>query len=547
MYKLLIVDDEQEVVEGLLDILEEIKETELEFFTANSAAAAITVMEREQIDIVISDIRMPEINGLDMYQRINARWPYCKVMFLSGVRDFDFAYQSIQNKDVRYLTKMEPGRKIVETVLDVINDIEREFEVSDALQQAELYYKKALPLLREQFLRSLFEGERMGGTVEQADLEGLGILLQRDQPILLFGMCFDATERFDGRSGTSNLHYMLYALQALCQISLDDYSLRTCFYIDRYFLVCLAQFGRKHGAVANVIRDDIFRQIQTRCRNTLKETVTIAYQSALIPFDEIAVTYPQIRQTLGFGHSVFTEGILHVSPGKRETEKAHIHNIQSLILQTSLIDKCIEWGDRQGFLEQFSAITDGMLSEHAESDGAILGVYFRIATMLLKYVNLWGLQEKNKSTIDLEKLMRVDYHAPWPANMRYLKELAMAIMEAHAHDENEHYKTGVSIIRDYIEANLEKDLSLTTLAAIAGLHPTYLSRLFKEATRQNMYSFILDLRMNRAMRLLKESNDRVQSIALATGYDNPQSFNRAFKKYTRLSPSEFRAKHHSVR
>ena len=152
MYRLLVVDDEPEVAEGLTDILEGLKGDDLELLSAFSASEALLTLERIRVDIVLTDIHMPEMNGLAMYQEIKKRWPRCRVIFISGVRDFDYVYQSIQNRDVRYLTKMEPDQKIRDTVQEVIRELEQKTLLNDALEQARQYYVRAIPLLREQYL-----------------------------------------------------------------------------------------------------------------------------------------------------------------------------------------------------------------------------------------------------------------------------------------------------------------------------------------------------------------------------------------------------------
>ena len=109
-------------------------------------------------------------------------------------------------------------------------------------------------------------------------------------------------------------------------------------------------------------------------------------------------------------------------------------------------------------------------------------------------------------------------------------------------NEKERLWDAIPIVEEYIRKNLHADLSLTALSNVAHLHPSYLSRLFKEATGQNLNRYILDLRMQLAQRLLRGSHEKIQSIAQKTGYITPQTFNRAFKKYTGFTPNEYRAK-----
>lgn len=121
MRNLLIVDDEPEVVEGLVSILGELEEVSL--CTAYDANTALELIETQPIDIILADIHMPEMDGLELCEIIQQRKPEIRVIFLSGVRDFDIIYRSIRNPTVRYLTKMEPDYKIQETVLQVLEEM----------------------------------------------------------------------------------------------------------------------------------------------------------------------------------------------------------------------------------------------------------------------------------------------------------------------------------------------------------------------------------------------------------------------------------------
>jgi len=124
MKNLLIVDDEPEVVEGLVDILKGIDG--LTLHTAYAADEALKIMETMAIDIIVADIKMPGMNGLELCENIHERWPEIRIIFLSGVRDFEIIYRSIRNPTVRYLTKMEPASEIRQTVLQVIQEMDEQ-------------------------------------------------------------------------------------------------------------------------------------------------------------------------------------------------------------------------------------------------------------------------------------------------------------------------------------------------------------------------------------------------------------------------------------
>ena len=107
MYRLLLVDDEPDIVEGLYNAFYNYEGLELDIFKAYSAYEALDILNSERIDIVLSDISMPGMNGLEMMRQVKSRWPHCQVIFLSGYTEFDYIYQANQLEAVSYILKTE--------------------------------------------------------------------------------------------------------------------------------------------------------------------------------------------------------------------------------------------------------------------------------------------------------------------------------------------------------------------------------------------------------------------------------------------------------
>jgi two-component system, response regulator YesN len=107
MYRLLIADDEEIIVNGLYDIFSNLENLELDVYKAYSGEEAIQWLGRTRIDIALTDINMPEIDGLQLLDEIKKRWSWCRVIFLTGHSEFNYAYKAIQYSNVRYLLKTE--------------------------------------------------------------------------------------------------------------------------------------------------------------------------------------------------------------------------------------------------------------------------------------------------------------------------------------------------------------------------------------------------------------------------------------------------------
>jgi len=126
MHRLLIVDDEKHVIDSLSDLFREQTGIDVEVHTAVNGYDALKIMESVPVDVVLLDIRMPGLSGIDVYDKINAFLPSCRVIFLTGYSNFEYIYHIVNNKNVMYLLKTETNDKIIAVVKDALSDIEAE-------------------------------------------------------------------------------------------------------------------------------------------------------------------------------------------------------------------------------------------------------------------------------------------------------------------------------------------------------------------------------------------------------------------------------------
>ena len=123
MYRVLLVDDEKYIREGVCELLS-MADLDLDLTMAASAVEAISVLEERKMDIVLMDICMPQMSGMELYDVIREKWPYIKMIFLTGHLEFDYVYKV--HKHARYVLKVEEDEKIVEAVKESIDEIEND-------------------------------------------------------------------------------------------------------------------------------------------------------------------------------------------------------------------------------------------------------------------------------------------------------------------------------------------------------------------------------------------------------------------------------------
>mgnify|MGYP000859673649 FL=1 len=184
MFRLLIVDDEPGIVDGLYQLFRQNENFELDIYKAYSGEEALSYLKSTRVDIVLTDICMPGLDGMKLLDEISSHWPSCKVIFLTGYDEFEYAYKAIKT-DVGYVLKTEEDEVIFEAVKKAIMKIEEEIKFQDIAKRADKQFKQAMPMLRREFLTGLLQGDRICEEQLAATFEELEISMDPNQPVFM--------------------------------------------------------------------------------------------------------------------------------------------------------------------------------------------------------------------------------------------------------------------------------------------------------------------------------------------------------------------------
>lgn len=143
MERMLIVDDEIEILEWLEELFLYEYPREVEVHAVSSAYEALEILDQMAFHVILTDIKMPGMNGMDFYEKVKANWPECRVVFLTGYREFEDIYRVINDKNVRYILKSEEDEVILQAVEDAFGEIKAEIEKQKNLEKQKDQIEKA--------------------------------------------------------------------------------------------------------------------------------------------------------------------------------------------------------------------------------------------------------------------------------------------------------------------------------------------------------------------------------------------------------------------
>jgi len=557
MLRLLIVDDERFTVDGLYEMLENVERLELDLYRAYSPEEAMERMARTKIDILLSDIRMPGMTGLELQKRVQAQWPRCKIIFLTGINQLETAQQAIRTGSVDYILKTEGDEAIVRSIREAHARIVEETQSSQFLLEARERISRALPLLHRDWLEETLTGSPRPVSADQ--LRELRIPLDAELPVILLLGRIDRWED----TGRGDRTLLLYAVQNIVS---EYYASLSCFTasLDQHYFVCLLQPRPEAGETderwlaALAFVQGTMESIQATCERLLRLPLSLICGNAPTEWHRLPRIYERMRKRLVVGLGTSDRMLLLLEEHAEDRvslttsgESGGRLSLRSLVAQ---LERLLDEDDEQAFA---AAVRQAAASPASYADYSL--VYYTIAGLLLaRYAQLelssgssqgadamgqpTGPDGTMPASLSPDALMSLPAFPTREASVAALLQAADVIRAKRQSTQSEQTRQLVARLHAHIHAHLGDDLSLSRLSDVVYLNPAYLSVLYKQQTGTNLSEYIAEARLDKAKELLDVTLLRIHEIAAAVGFETAGYFTRFFKKRLQLTPQEYRAR-----
>ncbi|MFD0713819.1 response regulator [Paenibacillus sp. GCM10027626] len=535
MYKMIIVDDLPLIVESLVKLFAAQQELDVQLYTASSGMEALELMRKHAIDIVLSDIRMPEMDGIELLHQIRQSWPACKVVFLTSYDDFHYAKSAISGGGFEYVLKTEPNEMIVQVVRKAMAALDQEYEIRKKLYRADMQNSRMMPLVIENYFRDQLQRKGADAFTDRHRMFAEWGLPLTDQSLLLLVGRIDAWERWTRADG----ELMKFAIRNVADECLRKYAQLLSFRYDDSKIVWLLQPSADNG---NGGWSSLLEQIQHTCRSLLKVSVTFAITSVPVPWNLLSASFDQLRSLLLSPAGAGKELVLAADAADEKQGEAGSGRVSDYKVQSrnmALLRHYLETGQQAEFEVLFASMTE-IGGREPVSGYYKLELYHGLASLFLSYLNIHPLREERASRMNPDKLSSINPDLSWDEMSDYFKELSKSIFAQRAQSSQQHEHEIIGWINDYIARHLSEDLSVSRLAELVQLNQSYLSRLYKGVTGTALSDHIQSARIDKAKQLLKHSSLKIYEIAGEVGYESRLSFIRLFKNQTGMTPQEYR-------
>lgn len=528
---------------------------------AEDGEEALALCERVRVDIVITDIVMPRMDGLELTQRLTARWPHIKVVILSNYQEFEFARQAVAYGAIGYMLKVKSGYQELLALLDKARlEIEAEREKISAEHTARRQHHRNLPVLRQHFLRELLDGQydRDDRIAEQCAY----LRLRAPGSATLFAlMRIQRGAQAKSLFSAKDWALLQYALIQMAEETAEKTG--PCGVLpldDRRFLLLCGLDPQQAGRLDPLKpMRDIFRAIAANVERYLPFTVAIAAERRPRPTTGGTPAGNTLVLSLRAAWNVL-----------QEADKAMFYDSDARLC---FIDEAARFAKLDGAMKErlYRELSDlpggGPERSHREAggDGAA-----KERTQAGGPEAPWleaRVRERlslfRERSIDPEELLNWlgELTAAWlrydpglkermAERLRFVESLADA--EAHVVQllksrENRPLSLAAEPVREeirqaltYISTHYAEPLSLAQVCHRAGMSPNYFSVLFKKQTGLNFSDYLTMYRIEQAKLLLTETSLQVQDIAERVGIPDYKYFAKLFRKSSGLSPSDYR-------
>ncbi|OAS21829.1 response regulator transcription factor [Paenibacillus oryzisoli] len=530
MYRIMLIDDEV----GVRNSIKAKIDWKSAGFEITQEAAngldALQLLEAYPLpDVIITDVRMPQMDGIAFVSACKEKYPALRIIVLSGYSDFEYMKAAIQLGVKDYLLKPVVRSELTALLGKLAAELEEDRNRLREQGQEEIKNHQQLGLMQEQLIWQLVKDEwfsvsTMKERMEQLQLSALAVDDVHVQFVTVEMRI--PPGRLDDWSERKDLLYL--AFQMLCRESAQKWEHIYPFYAMSHpamiHFVIRVQIAEHDRFLAEFVRK-LKRDIQ----NYLKV-------DSVLGIGEPINGLRQLKNGYASSMLAWSQSTIHSDKAGLDRNMLAMTHSFSPEMERKLMQS-IENLDMPAFTKQLQAIFS------ADRDTPMFVFTFLALRMILLFnaiAKKFELGDASLQSYLWNCQMSVRDYSSREQVLDQLHDMARLVMEEVRKTRFSSGQQMMEAIRNYVDENFSYELTLASLANMFHLNETYLSGLFKQSVGVTFSDYITRLRLNRAADLLKESELKLTDIATLVGYSSSSYFSTAFKKFYGKGPKEYR-------
>ncbi|MGL4343802.1 MAG: response regulator transcription factor [Cellulosilyticaceae bacterium] len=532
-YSILIVDDEEIIRQGIRARLAYLGFEFRVIKEADDGEVALKLLAEEPIDIVMTDIKMRDMDGIDLIRQAKPQYPEIQFIILSGYSEFTYAEQAVNLGVNAYLLKPLSNEQLKKTMEQVLEQIVKREANQQTLRLGERILKENQQFILEKNLNTLLN--------QQSPLKEEGLLLAQEiacvlpiqhRKLLVVVINVDGDSYEGQRFGYQDIEMIHFCIKNIVnEISTESAKLVVSHLANSNQL--LGVLSHECAMTLRAEAEQLFSLLQGTLWNQMQISISIGVSS--------------IRESLSLEGTkeaieAFGQRLIHGNGNIYFYDDIKLLTARSFpACELQMLGQYIERQDVGNIQFMINTIfSDEQIQKY--NVNYIRMMWVRIIGILLRATNVSVEKEMAKAeqlVVDLEALLAM---ASLTELRTYLYTLILDSLEADCTvDTNSKNKIQLAI--KYITNHYNQDIAINDLAERFTMSPNYFSSMFKKETGQTTLNYIKEIRLQKAKKYLVESEKSVVDIAKEVGYEDSQYFFKVFKKATGQTPLQYRRDH----
>ena len=527
-YRVLLADDEEEIRVG---IIRKIDWAGLGFALvgeAENGAEALELAEQLGPDVVLTDIKMPFMDGLELCRRLRQTLPAARLVVFSGFDDFEYARQAVGMGVSEYIMKPVTAAEMGAVLARLREQLDRQRMERRDMETLRRRYEESLPVLRELFYTRLLDR-----TVRPDQVADRAARYELDLPE---GAWAAALVRAGGagESEEQRDELLLLSVRAFLEehFALPGAGVRSLLYNDAVaLLVCLERREQVYALTGELER------LCALARSILGMSLTVGVGRPCQGPGALRQSADGARSALDYRVLVGEERAIYI--GDLEPDRS------ARLSFDEGDQRALENAVKLGSQAQVEALVD-MLTDRVREARLSLSqchlFFLEVVTAMIRLARSGGPEVEEAFQSGFTGMVSVsDFHSPEELG-RWLRDRCLKLRELLGRQRTDSAWKTVEQAKAFIaEHYADWDLSVERLCAHLHLSATYFSALFKRETGKSFTAYVTELRMGQAARLLLDTDEKTYLIAEQTGYADPNYFSYVFKRRFGVTPSRYRA------
>lgn len=531
LYRIMLVDDEEEVRKAMIRKMDWERLGFTVVGDAENGEEALEKLEQLEPDVVMTDIRMPYMDGLTLTARIRDKYPSVKILIFSGYDDFEYAQQAIKLNVTEYILKPVNGEELAEILKRIRVSLDKEIEQRRDIDTLRESYLGSLPILRELFLNDLVRRTTdVANVVPRLREYGIDILDARKWLVAVIHV--EQMDQTGGQILSQHQELIPISVKKLVEDHLKPYCRFAIFNsMDGITVVAAVDEGNTQTGLINVFSD-----ICKESRRVLEVVITIGVGHSCSTLEEISRSYQNAVDALGYraivggGKTIYINDMEPVSRGKLELDSKS---------ESELIS-AVKFGTRESISSEIRTLISRMddVRVHARQYQLYMLSIVNCLTRLMQQHDL-NLEEMFGGQDSYGEILAGN--RPREEFAAWVIPIACRMNEAMNRERDNTTRKAVLEAKEYILENYSNpELSVEMLCRYLHMSPAYFSTVFKKETGQTYVNYLTEVRLNKAVELLNTTEDKTYVIAQKVGYQEQNYFSYVFKKQYGVSPTKYR-------